>query len=173
MQGKSSPSTSSFFGHHGAENANLHLASLNDTEPQRLHDVNKDLWQRTFLSVMADEHDQSPTLDLSFSLHDNSFPTLDSGSLLKPQQAQVFPNSDTPNHYNSASPPEPASVRAPSSKANPIRTPHQPKSKALDNAAVDLSRALIVTLIPPIVNTTSIDTERRGTEKDGTAIKGT
>ncbi|TVY71946.1 hypothetical protein Focb16_v011504 [Fusarium oxysporum f. sp. cubense] len=106
MQGKCSLSSSSVSRYCGAVNAESHLASLNYTEPQRLHDVNKDLWQRTFQSVMANEHDQSPTLNLSFGLHDNSLPTLNSGSLPQPLQAHAFPSPDTPSHYNSASPPE-------------------------------------------------------------------
>ncbi|KAL5607123.1 hypothetical protein FOBRF1_007620 [Fusarium oxysporum] len=110
MQDKCSLSSSSVNHYCGAVNAESHLASLNDTEPQRLHDVNKDLWQWTFQSVMANEHDQSPTLNLSFGLHDNSLPTLNSGSLPQPLQAHVFPSPDTPSHYNSASPPEPATT---------------------------------------------------------------
>ncbi|EWG41432.1 hypothetical protein FVEG_03553 [Fusarium verticillioides 7600] len=45
-------------------------------------------------------------------------------------------------------------LQASSSKANPTRTPRQPKSKALDDGAADLSRALIVAPTLPIANTT-------------------
>ncbi|KAJ0138190.1 hypothetical protein HZ326_18863 [Fusarium oxysporum f. sp. albedinis] len=59
---------------------------------------------------MANEHDQSPTLNLPFGLHDNSLPTLNSGSLPWPLQAHVFSSPDTLSHYNAASPPEPATT---------------------------------------------------------------
>ncbi|KAF5230635.1 hypothetical protein FOXYS1_15865, partial [Fusarium oxysporum] len=110
MQGKCSLSSSSVSCYSGAVNAGSHLASLNDTEPQRLHNVKQDLWQWSFQSVMANEHDQSPTLNLPFGLHDNSLPTLNSGSLPRPLQAHVFSSPDTLSHYNAASPPEPATT---------------------------------------------------------------
>ncbi|KAJ4102422.1 hypothetical protein NW760_010257 [Fusarium oxysporum] len=110
MQGKCSLSSSSVSRYSGAVNAGSHFASLNDTEPQRLHNVKQDLWQRTFQSVMANAHDDSPMLNLSFGLHGNSLSTLNSGSLSQPQQAHVFSSPDTLSHYNSASPPEPATT---------------------------------------------------------------
>ncbi|KAH7260781.1 uncharacterized protein BKA55DRAFT_559750, partial [Fusarium redolens] len=110
MQGKSSLSSSSVSGHRGGVTEGSHLASLNDTEPQRLHNVNKNLWQQSFQSSMASAHGHSPTLNLSFSLHDYSLPTFNSGSLPQPLLAHVFPCQDTASHYSSASPPEPATT---------------------------------------------------------------
>ncbi|EXA46509.1 hypothetical protein FOVG_03877 [Fusarium oxysporum f. sp. pisi HDV247] len=106
MHGISSLSNSSVSGHRVAATIRFPPAALEDTEPQRLHDVNRDLWQRTFQSVMANAHDQSPTLNISFGLHDYSLPTLNSGSPPQPLQAHVFPSPDNPSHYSSASPPE-------------------------------------------------------------------
>ncbi|KAH7202581.1 hypothetical protein BKA60DRAFT_164329 [Fusarium oxysporum] len=106
MHGISSLSNSSVSGHRVAATIGFPPAALEDTEPQRLHDVNRDLWQRTFQSVMANAHDQSPTLNISFGLHDYSLPTLNSGSPPQPLQAHVFPSPDNPSHYSSASPPE-------------------------------------------------------------------
>ncbi|ENH69350.1 hypothetical protein FOC1_g10011698 [Fusarium oxysporum f. sp. cubense race 1] len=40
------------------------------------------------------------------------------------------------------------------SKPHTSRMPHQPKSRTHDDVVADLSHVLIVTLIPPIVNTT-------------------
>ncbi|SCV45435.1 uncharacterized protein FFB14_08651 [Fusarium fujikuroi] len=129
MQGRGSLSGSYVSNHCSAVNTGSHFASLNDTEPQRLHDVNKDLWQQTFLSAMAEEYDKPLTLDLSFSLHDNSFPTFNSGSLPRPQQAHVFPSSDAPSLYNYTSPPEPATT-GPEFKNEPNQdaTPSQVQS---------------------------------------------
>ncbi|RKK41074.1 hypothetical protein BFJ66_g11182, partial [Fusarium oxysporum f. sp. cepae] len=110
MHGISSLSNSSVSGHRVAATIGSPPAALEDTEPQRLHNVKQDLWQWSFQSVMANEHDQSPTLNLPFGLHDNSLPTLNSGSLPRPLQAHVFSSPDTLSHYNAASPPEPATT---------------------------------------------------------------
>lgn len=129
MHGRCSLS-SSFLSHHcSIVNTGSHLASLNDSEPQRLHDVNKDLWQRTFLSVMGNEHEKSPTLIISFGLHGNFLPILNPGSLPQPQHAHAFPSPNTPNHYNSASPPQPA-ITGPELKSEPNQdaTPTQVQS---------------------------------------------
>lgn len=183
------PLSSSFLSNHcSIVNAGSHLASLNETEPQRLHDVNKDLWQRTFLSVMGNEHDKSPTLNIFFGLHGNSLPILNPESLPQPQHD--FPSPNSPNHYNSASPPQPA-ITGPElkSESNQDATPTQVQSPRYvnwfaafkdffiyfwltpDDAVAGLSHVLIVALMPPIVDTTWSDTERRGTEKYDTAIK--
>jgi hypothetical protein len=108
MSDKISPSNSSVSGNHVAVTRKSSPASLNDTEPQRLHDVDQDLWRRTFQSVMASAHGESPTLDLSHGPHGISLPTLNSRSMSQPLQARAFPSPDTSSHYNSASPPEPA-----------------------------------------------------------------
>lgn len=129
MQGKCSLSSSPVSSYHGAVDAGSHLATLNDTEHQRLHRVNQDLWQRTFQSVMANEHDQSPTPILPFGLQGNSLPILNAGSLSQPQHAHVLPSPDTSSHCNSTLPPEPATT-GPEFKSEPNQnaTPAQVQS---------------------------------------------
>ncbi|CVK94416.1 uncharacterized protein FMAN_03529 [Fusarium mangiferae] len=128
MHGRCSLSSSFVSQYCSIVNTGSHLASLNDAEPQRLHDVNKDLWQRTFLSVMGSEHDKSSTLNITFGLHGNSLPILNPGSLPQPQHAHAFPSPNTPNHYNSASP-QPA-ITGPELKSEPNQdaTPTQVQS---------------------------------------------
>lgn len=128
MHGRCSLSSSSVSQYYSIVNTISHLASLNNAEPQRLHDVNKDLWQRTFLSVMGSEHDKSSTLNITFGLHGNSLPILNPGSLPQPQHAHAFPSPNTPNHYNSASP-QPA-ITGPELKSEPNQdaTPTQVQS---------------------------------------------
>ncbi|KAF5547462.1 hypothetical protein FMEXI_5158 [Fusarium mexicanum] len=48
MSGKSPPSKSSVSGHRVAATRKSSPEALNDSEPQRLHDINQDLWQKTF-----------------------------------------------------------------------------------------------------------------------------
>ncbi|KAI1034303.1 hypothetical protein LB504_004448 [Fusarium proliferatum] len=105
MQGKCFLPLSSVSRYCGDVNVESHLASVKNAEPQRLHDVNKDLWQRTFQSVTENEHGQSPTLNVAFVLHDNFLPTISSVSLSQLLQAHILPSPCTPSHYNSASPP--------------------------------------------------------------------
>ncbi|KAF5572381.1 hypothetical protein FPANT_13119 [Fusarium pseudoanthophilum] len=102
------PSNYSVSGQRVAGTRKFSPAALGDTEPQRLHNINQDLWQQTFQSVVANTHDQSPTLNLSSGLHGTSLHILSYGSLPQPLQARVFPSPDTSSHCSSASPPEPA-----------------------------------------------------------------
>ncbi|KAI7771845.1 hypothetical protein LZL87_006121 [Fusarium oxysporum] len=129
MQGETSLSSSSVSGQYGAVGAGSHLAVLNDTEPQHLHHVNQDLWQRSFQSVITSAHDQSPTPNPSFYLHGHSLTTSNSGSLPQPLQAHVFPSQDPPSHDSSVSPPEPATT-GPEFQNSPIQdaTPAQVQS---------------------------------------------
>ncbi|KAH7207240.1 hypothetical protein DER44DRAFT_867027 [Fusarium oxysporum] len=129
MQGTSSLSTSSASGYRGAVNAKSHFASLKDREPQRLHDVNKDLWQWSFQSVMASTYEQFSTFNLSLSLPDYSSTTFHSGCLPQPLLAHVCPNQDTPSQFWPVPPAEPATT-GPEFQDSPIQdtTPAQVQS---------------------------------------------
>ncbi|SCO85968.1 uncharacterized protein FRV6_10095 [Fusarium oxysporum] len=112
MQGESSVSNSSDGDHRRrAVTAGPHLA-FNGTEPQRLHDVNRDLWQQSFQSAMASAFGHLPTLSLYFCLCDYCLSGSDSGSLPHPLQTQTFSNQDTLSQCGFASPTEPTTTDA-------------------------------------------------------------
>ncbi|KAF5978243.1 hypothetical protein FCOIX_6021 [Fusarium coicis] len=118
---------SSYVSYDSAVDTRSNPASLNDKEPRRLHDVNKDLWQRTFQAVMANGYNKAPILNLSFGQRENSLPTLKSGTIPQPLRVHVFPSPDTPDHCNST--PEPATI-GPEFKSEPNQdaTPAQVQS---------------------------------------------
>ncbi|KAG5815212.1 hypothetical protein H9Q74_002935 [Fusarium xylarioides] len=129
MQGESALSNSSLADHRRRTVTTGSRLKFNGTEPQSLHDVDKDLWQQSFESIMAKTHDHSLALSLSSLQYDYCSSSFDSGSLPHPMQTPAFSSQDTINQYGFASPAEPATTDAgPQSSPNQDATPTQVQS---------------------------------------------